>query len=133
MIDVRKISLVITTLNGMELEVSTISGRESISDLFSYQILANYREHGMGGITAEDLLGQEADLLIYRNDELGASCTRDDLRSIRSSRNGVGLFDIRFAPRSACVSTGTDGAAGCFARCRLAFVVATKASGGDVE
>ncbi len=70
MIDVRRISLVITTLGGLELEVSTVAGRESISDMFSYQVLASYREQGAGGITADEILGQEAELLIYRNEIL---------------------------------------------------------------
>ncbi len=72
MIDRRIISLRIPTLGfgGIELEVSTVSGREAISELFSYRIVANHREQGQGGITAEDLLGQEAELVIHRNDTL---------------------------------------------------------------
>lgn len=102
MFDVRKISLVITTLSGMELEVSTVAGRESISELFSYQILANYRERGMGGITADDLLGQEADLLIYRNDVLvrrvhGMICEVFDRLETESDYS---TFDLHLVPRA---------------------------------
>ena len=102
MLDVRKMSLVITTLGGMELEISAVTGREAISELFSYQVLANYREQGAGGITAEELLGQEAELLIYRNDTLVRRVHGmiSEVFDRLETESDYSTFDLHLVPRA---------------------------------
>ncbi len=105
--EVRHISFVVTTASaGLELEVSRIEGREAISQLFEYEVLASYRQEGAGGVTAEDLLGQEAVLLIYRSKNKSPEIVRRIHGMIAAVNDRLetqadfSSFRIRFVPRA---------------------------------
>ncbi|UQA56917.1 type VI secretion system Vgr family protein [Polyangium aurulentum] len=104
--EVRHISFVVTTLGELELEVSQVTGREAISQLFEYEVLASYRQQGAGGITAEELLGQEAVLLLHRSRNGSLEVVRRvhgliaEVNDRLETQADFSSFRMRFVPRA---------------------------------